>query len=631
MGLQIYANLDSINLTSGRVQLANDLRPKQFKQFVAGDSVVVDLFLTGQNGLLDIQGYPTVRLGIGGINQKPTSGSWDYGSETLQWDADAAAIQAAIAAETAANTTTELATGVFKVAFTANGTQTIETVDAGSLTPSSTVSIARLVTGDGSTPEVWLVRLFQNPVALIDGGWTNISGSGIRGTLNLGTEGVYGLLDAANSAQSTIELELTDSNGDITTVFQTGVTITSEVIGQGVTGQADFENYATQSFVTGKFATANTVWVSKSGNDSTGAVDRFDLPFLTVNAAEDAASSGDTIIVLPGDYSAESSLSGKDDVTYQGLDGAILPAFNVTTAITIKGSGLCQSLTCSNPGAVIDMPDMDTVGDAAVIAGKTFFGNVGGQAEVFDEEATGIPCVLECENAAFYFIGTLGVLTIRNANQSHDGTTNEPISLSSSGSLTIENSRHESTEENGAVIDLANNWSGSLKIFNSRLKATDGATTGIKYGTSVTGTVQLDGVTIETGEDVIIVTGAGSGIINGTYTPDGEVNGRESYRQIINTAALISWTGTKWLISEGTDDYYESTDDVATPDLVTTWTVVGFGSSPVPTVTAGITKSIDAPSAQTVLIGSPLKVTHDVDADVTLTGGSSIINTNFKA
>jgi hypothetical protein len=106
--------------------------------------------------------------------------------------------------------------------------------------------------------------------------------------------------------------------------------------------------------------------------------------------------------------------------------------------------------------------------------------------------------------------------------------------------------------------------------------------------------VVIPGPLVPTGN--MIVSGAGTAPVNDTFALDGEVNGRESYRGIENTFVIISWTGTKWLISESGDDYYESSDDVATPDLVTTWTAVGFGEPPVPTVTAEL-----APGPPTII------------------------------
>lgn len=399
--------------------------------------------------------------------------------------------------------------------------------------------------------------------------------------------------------------------------------------------------------------TENVVWVSKSGNDGTGTVGRFDLPFLTVNAAEDAATEegvtvsgagstsanltydyhgsftngkrsytngsftvewndslarweiksgsstlyistsdttypweatgwsandgdspaptvsqrrGSTIIVLEGDYSGESSLAGKDGLTYQGLDGAVLPAFDVAGDITIKGSGLCQSITCTtSSGAVVDMPDMDTIDLINCSRGTVIAGNSGNYIEC---EVNGTMTVKNAENyilcdgdnatitagnAGRDYYCERGNMTIRNANQSHDGSGfGAAIYILESGNLTIENSFHESTEEDGIVVKIDNNWSGSLKIFNSRLKATNagtnGETIGIRYGTDVTGTVQLDGVIIETAQD-----------------------------------------GT------------------------------------------GTAKSIDSSSEQTVKIVGSLSATHDVDENIILSGGDFIINEDIKA
>jgi hypothetical protein len=313
---------------------------------------------------------------------------------------------------------------------------------------------------------------------------------------------------------------------------------------------AAFGNYVTTGDLNSRFATANVLWVSKSGNDSTGARGRFDLPYLTVGAAQSAAQSGDVIRTLQGDYSSE-TIGGKDGVFYDFMEGSIGPQIEVSTAITIKGRGLCERLYCGNAGAVIDMPKMDTVTDSIVVSGKIVCGNVGGQAEAFDEEQNGSPCILECNNASFFYSGLLGFLTIRNANQSYDGALGLlSIVIESSGSITVENSRHEFTGENGVVINILNNWSGKLIAKNCTFVATnagtDGATKGINYGTGVTGTVQL-----------------------------------------INCSIITAQNGS------------------------------------------GTAKSIDAPSAQSVIIQGTLNQTHAEDSDITFVGGSAITNTNF--
>ena len=89
----------------------------------------------------------------------------------------------------------------------------------------------------------------------------------------------------------------------------------------------------------------------------------------------------------------------------------------------------------------------------------------------------------------------------------------------------------------------------------------------------------------------MIVSGAGTGYLNGTWTQVTDYNGKSRYiHPILSTGSNILWFNNKWIIGYDPDygatsgNQYYSTDDVATPDLVTTW-IVGRGSSPVPTVT----------------------------------------------
>ena len=71
----------------------------------------------------------------------------------------------------------------------------------------------------------------------------------------------------------------------------------------------------------------------------------------------------------------------------------------------------------------------------------------------------------------------------------------------------------------------------------------------------------------------IVVASAGTAAANGTYTiMDGsDADTRPTYEFGIYT---ISWSGTAWELSDGTDILYNSSDDVVSPDLVTTWAPV---------------------------------------------------------
>jgi hypothetical protein len=236
MGQSLYINFDAENLLSARVRGATDLRSQNFTQFVAGDSLSLDLFLVGSSGALNIQDYAEVRLGMGGLDSRPESGSYVVaGTDTLSYDHTAAELEAVVDAQVAGATVTKLTDFVFKVQFDAVGTQTIPSLDFINLQPRSTVSVTRLTTGDATTKETWLWRLFRNPVAFTNT-FTNIAGDGIRGTLSLATAGIYDLLAQNEDVRTFFEVELTDTDGNVQTVLQAKVKLNGEVIGHNFSG-----------------------------------------------------------------------------------------------------------------------------------------------------------------------------------------------------------------------------------------------------------------------------------------------------------------------------------------------------------------------------------------------------------
>lgn len=263
MGLQIFGNLDRNTLPAGLVFSGVNLNQKPSPNFVAGDNISVDIFLTSNDGIQDIQAYTAQRLAIGPVNAKPTGGTYkvDYGGTsnvTLNFDASAQdfadAINTNAPSVPSPVTGTQIAPFTYIIDFGTVGTCSLPTVDSSGLTPSSAVSVQKLVTGDSSTKEQWLVRLFQNPIAFINSDWTNFTDAsgnkGIRGSLNLATEGVYDSLDSNESFQSTLELELTDSSGNLQTIFQAPITILADVIGLGSSASAGLPSAIPTSAVT---------------------------------------------------------------------------------------------------------------------------------------------------------------------------------------------------------------------------------------------------------------------------------------------------------------------------------------------------------------------------------------------
>lgn len=101
------------------------------------------------------------------------------------------------------------------------------------------------------------------------------------------------------------------------------------------------------STLTGNLAYVDAV----TGNDATGAVGDFSLPYASLIAAQNAAPAGTTIVVRPGAYT--SGTLGKNGVNWYFLPGATVAftatsAFNVLTtnvAYKVRGSGVfnCSS------------------------------------------------------------------------------------------------------------------------------------------------------------------------------------------------------------------------------------------------------------------------------------------------
>jgi len=100
----------------------------------------------------------------------------------------------------------------------------------------------------------------------------------------------------------------------------------------------------------------------------------------------------------------------------------------------------------------------------------------------------------------------------------------------------------------------------------------------------------------------IVVAGAGTAAAIGTYTQRGTSDSKPFYNLVGEVDAIstssITWetADTRWVIYDSLGDIsYLSLDEVATPDLVTTWvnTAPAQGTLPVPTVTAGANPTFD--------------------------------------
>jgi hypothetical protein len=85
--------------------------------------------------------------------------------------------------------------------------------------------------------------------------------------------------------------------------------------------QVHWDNITNVPDLAGDILTGNTIlWVSKAGNDTTGQKGKFNLPYLTIQKAVNESVSGDTIFVLPGEYSENvASVKANCRVVFLGI------------------------------------------------------------------------------------------------------------------------------------------------------------------------------------------------------------------------------------------------------------------------------------------------------------------------
>lgn len=98
-------------------------------------------------------------------------------------------------------------------------------------------------------------------------------------------------------------------------------------------------DWVTASFVSGLSFT-NTVHVSANGNDTTGTRNNLAKPFLTLEAAVAAASSGDTIYVYPGSYTVTTTTTNglaKSGVNWFFFPGAIVTKISNGWMFSLSG------------------------------------------------------------------------------------------------------------------------------------------------------------------------------------------------------------------------------------------------------------------------------------------------------
>jgi hypothetical protein len=176
------------------------------------------------------------------------------------------------------------------------------------------------------------------------------------------------------------------------------------------------------------------LYVSKSGDDSTGTVDRMDLPYLTIGAALADASATDTVLVMPGSYAENVTVPSQ--VTLQGInsDWVVITQTQTLlaeTIVTLRSASIVRDIQVSaaiSVDAQIHICFSVTGTDnnlASIVNCRTTASSVGGTSGVMSvyDDSTGTTvdgsylidgCILMSSGRRGYFKEGAGTSKVRN-------------------------------------------------------------------------------------------------------------------------------------------------------------------------------------------------------------------------
>ena len=189
-----------------------------------------------------------------------TPTDWNNGStvveitQEISYAASAATLEAALEATAAVvgvTVTKASSAPNFVVQWDAVGAVAMLVGGPSSLTPASAVVTSELQAGSASSVEKQVVRLTRQPYAL-QTVWSTIA-DGWSARLDLNTRGLLDFLGDAISANSTLELQLTDASSNIRTVGQVVCLIRNEAIDEASTIPTPFPSYLTATQVNQNF------------------------------------------------------------------------------------------------------------------------------------------------------------------------------------------------------------------------------------------------------------------------------------------------------------------------------------------------------------------------------------------
>lgn len=163
--------------------------------------------------------------------------------------------------------------------------------------------------------------------------------------------------------------------------------------------------------IKGLVLTTNIIYVSRNGDDLTGARHDLGKPFLTIEAAVSVAQSGDMIKVFPGTYSVSSNIA-KDGISYYFEPGAIVA--KTTSGHMFDTSGFVEQFNVYGYGELSKTTNSGYIfysnstygGNSIVFECKRVYSN---QSHIFFIEKG-----FECNWRVDYALATAGMIMYMN-------------------------------------------------------------------------------------------------------------------------------------------------------------------------------------------------------------------------
>ncbi len=266
--------------------------------FVYGDNNPVQVYLTDGLGGFDADSGAvgvTMKMGIVTPGAQPTGGTYKLqyngGDKTaaIDYNDSAADIETALDALTGVSVAVTGSFPCYEIEWDSTGAQNDITAATGAsddnaLTPDGSISVSKLVDGDGSNKEKLLLEIRRAPHALLST-WSTIT-NGWSGDFNTRTAEICELLGTSASIDSTLEVEITDASGKIYTVAQVPCVVRNHGIDTGSPALNTPDDYYTET-------EADNLFVKKAQNLADVADAATSRTNLGISAANTPFSAND--------------------------------------------------------------------------------------------------------------------------------------------------------------------------------------------------------------------------------------------------------------------------------------------------------------------------------------------------